>query len=265
MQGSFCVKKKVAAMTGLKVRTVAEDGTLQERMEEMYSQLWPRAILEGQPAGDYDVPEWVTIYRQWPQFQFALLDAEDRLVCTGNAVELPWQGDPEALPDAGYDWAITTACKAAMRGEPATMLCALGITVAPACRGQGISRVALEVMRTLGRTTGHTHLIAPVRPTAKERYPLIPMQTYMRWCTEDGLPFDPWLRAHVRVGGQIVKSCPTSLSVQGTVAEWRKWGGLPLPGSGHYLLPGLFAPTQIDIERDHGLYIEPAVWVIHNC
>jgi hypothetical protein len=38
---------------------------------------------------------------------------------------------------------------------------------------------------------------------------------------------------------------------------------MPLPGSGQHLLPGLFAPVQIDREQDRGLYVEPAVWVVH--
>lgn len=249
----------------LSVRTVAEDGTLQDRMEEIYSRLWPRVILEGQPAGDYAVPAWATLYEQWPQFQFGLLDAEERLICVGNALELPWHEHVTRLPEGGFDWAMTTAHQAFQRGEPANMLCAVCITVDPAYRGQNISRIALETMYALGRRTGYTQMIAPVRPTAKVRYPLIPMQAYLAWQNAEGLPFDPWLRAHVRAGGQIIKSCSCSATLQGTVAEWSRWAdGLPLPGSGTYLLPGLFAPVEIDVERNVGLYVEPAVWVVHH-
>ena len=45
-------------------------------------------------------------------------------------------------------------------------------------------------------------LIAPVRPTWKERYPLTPIERYVLWRREDGLPYDPWLRTHERVGGE---------------------------------------------------------------
>lgn len=252
-------------MAELSVRTVAEDSSLRERIEEMYSQLWPRAILEGHPAGDYEVPAWSTIYEHWPQYQFGLLDADGHLICAGNALELPWHDSPERLPEGGYEWAMTTARQAVECDEPANMLCALGITVAPAHRGRAISRIALEALHALGRRAGHTEMIAPVRPTAKIRYPLIPMQAYMEWRTADGFPFDPWLRTHVRVGGQMLKSCSCSATLQGSVAEWVQWGeGLALPGSGDYLLPGLYAPVQIDVEHDCGLYVEPAVWVVHR-
>ena len=34
------------------------------------------------------------------------------------------------------------------------------------------------------------------------------------------------------------------------------------PGTSQFL-SGLFAPVQIDREQDRGLYVEPAVWVVH--
>src|SRR5258708_31304265 len=36
-------------------------------------------------------------------------------------------------------------------------------------------------------------LIAPVRPSWKDRYPLIPIAEYAAWRRADGLPFDPWM------------------------------------------------------------------------
>ena len=252
-------------MTRLTIRTVAEDWTLQERIEAMYAQLWPRLILEGHPAGIYTPPAWQTIYECWPQFQFGLFDSEGRLVGAGNAAALPWDEEAACLPEEGFDWALTTASQAHALNTPASTLCALGIMVDPTFRGHGISSVALTTMRMMARSAGYQRLIGPVRPTAKLHYQLIPMTTYMEWRTPDGLPFDPWLRTHVRSGGQIVKSASCSATFAGTVAEWVEWGGMPLPGSGHYLLPGLFAPVQIDVERDTGLYVEPAVWVVHHC
>ena len=46
------------------------------------------------------------------------------------------------------------------------------------------------------------HLIAPVRPSMKSRYPLIPMADYCRWHNTHGEPFDPWLRVHAGQGGR---------------------------------------------------------------
>jgi hypothetical protein len=40
------------------------------------------------------------------------------------------------------------------------------------------------------------------------------------------LPFDPWLRKHVRLGGTIAKVALSSMFIQGTVAEWQDWTGI---------------------------------------
>jgi hypothetical protein len=37
-------------------------------------------------------------------------------------------------------------------------------------------------------------LIAPVRPSWKERYPLTPIERYITWRREDGQLLDPWMR-----------------------------------------------------------------------
>jgi hypothetical protein len=39
----------------------------------------------------------------------------------------------------------------------------------------------LRAMATLTRQAGLAHLIAPVRPSHKDRYPAIPIERYARW------------------------------------------------------------------------------------
>jgi hypothetical protein len=86
-------------MTKFTVRTVAEDWTLQERIEAMHRKLWPRPILEGHPAGLCATPAWETIDQRWPQLQFALLDTEGRPMGAGNAAALPWEQEAAELPE----------------------------------------------------------------------------------------------------------------------------------------------------------------------
>ena len=62
-----------------------------------------------------------------------------------------------------------------------TVLCALGITIAREYRGQGLSRRMIERMAEIGRDHGLETLIAPVRPTLKQRYPLTPIDRYLSW------------------------------------------------------------------------------------
>jgi hypothetical protein len=38
---------------------------------------------------------------------------------------------------------------------------------------------------------------------------------------------------------------------------------MEFPESGSYVVPGGFAPVEIDRERDEGLYREANVWTVH--
>src|SRR5256885_16473771 len=143
-----------------------------------------------------------------------------------------------------------------------TVLCALGITIAPECRGQGLSRRMIERMAKIGRDHGLDTLIAPVRPTLKHRYPLTPIYDYLSWRRQDGTHLDPWLRTHERLGADIVKVAPESVVVTGTVAEWEEWTEMALPESGTYVVPGALVPIKIDRERNEGVYVEPNVWMV---
>ena len=119
-------------------------------------------------------------------------------------------------------------------------------------------------MADLAREGGLDHLIAPVRPTFKDRYPIIPIERYVTWTRENGEPFDPWIRVHVRRGAEIAKPIPHSLRIIGTVAEWEQWTGMRFPDDGLYTFPAGLAPVEIDRGRDRGCYWEPNVWIIHT-
>src|SRR5262249_58692684 len=80
----------------------------------------------------------------------------------------------------------------------------LAISVTPAARGRGVPATLIDAVREAARAQALDRVIAPVRPTWKDRYALIPIERYMTWRREDGTHFDPWLRAHERVGGVIV-------------------------------------------------------------
>jgi hypothetical protein len=118
-------------------------------------------------------------------------------------------------------------------------------------------------MLELARRYGLTDLIAPVRPSWKERYPLVPIERYARWRREDGLLFDPWMRVHERLGATILKPEPRSLRISGTIAEWEQWTGMAFPESGEYWFPRGLATLAVERESDRGSYWEPNVWMRH--
>jgi hypothetical protein len=85
----------------------------------------------------------------------------------------------------------------------------------------------------------------------------------VEWRRADGLLFDPWLRAHERLGAELMGIAKDSLVVEGTVAELEKWTGLTLPDTGSYVVPGALVPVEVDREHDRGSYREPNVWMRH--
>jgi hypothetical protein len=122
----------------------------------------------------------------------------------------------------------------------------------------------LAAMRANAAAHGFRALIACVRPSRKVEHPHVPIDEYVTWTRDDELPADPWLRVHVRAGGRIVRTSPASMTIDGTVAEWREWTGLELAASGSYVPEGAAAPVEIDVEADRGAYHDPNVWVVHD-
>ncbi len=106
-------------------------------------------------------------------------------------------------------------------------------------------------------------LIVPLRPVWKDRYPLTPIERYVAWCGDDGLPLDPWIRTHVRAGGTILRPAPQSLRITGSLAEWEAWTELRFPDDGDYVIPGGLSVLTIDRHADLGSYWEPNVWISH--
>jgi hypothetical protein len=107
-------------------------------------------------------------------------------------------------------------------------------------------------------------MIAPVRPTLKSRYPLTDIAEFMTWTRDDGLPLDPWLRTHVRLGATILAPAPVSQTMTGTVTEWEQWTGMAFPASGTYVITDGLTTLEIDRPADTGIYREPNIWMRHT-
>jgi hypothetical protein len=201
---------------------------------------------------------WPRLLDELPDFQFHVLDG-DEVIARARCLPVRWDGSIDDLPD-GIDGAMIRA----FDEGGANVLCALLISVPRAHRKTGASRLALAGMVEIARRHGLDRLIAPVRPSWKERYPLTPIERYATWRRDDGFLFDPWLRIHERAGGEVLRPEPRSLGITATVAEWEEWTELPFPESGEYVFPHGLATVEIDREADVGRYWEPNVWMLHR-
>jgi hypothetical protein len=207
--------------------------------------------------GEIAVRHWGKLREQLPDLQLVLWDEEPDLV-VGHARTMPAR-EAEGLP-GGIDDILETWFGDGPRLEP-DVLSAMVAVVSRSRRGEGLSRMLIEGMRDLARREGFASLIAPVRPTLKDRYPLIPLERYAWWTRDDGLPFDPWLRVHARLGGELLEVCPASMRIEGTREEWEAWAEMRFPDDGDYTVPGALEPVTFSDGR--GVYVEPNVWMRH--
>ncbi len=175
-----------------------------------------------------------------------------------HAVPLAWDGTLDDLP-SGWDEGFVRAMTS---GRVPTALMALAISVSPERQGERLSGRMIESMREGARAAGLGSLLAPVRPTLKARYALIPIERYVGWRRADGSHFDPWIRIHEHVGGEILAPAPASMTMEAPVGDWEEWTGMRFPEDGEYVFPGALATLVV---RDGiGTHVEPNVWLLHR-
>ena len=235
------------------VRYADSPELLELRYETLSRHAFPEYMQHNVPGKLY----WGELYAAFPEFQLALVE-DGELVAELHSVPTAWDGSDEDLP-SGWDDAFLRAFES---GRESDVLCALAIAVRPDRQAQGLSSRVLEEMRRTGARARLRELIAPVRPTLKSRYPLIPIERYMEWRRADGSHFDPWIRIHERVGGELIGAAPASMTIEASVADWEEWTGMEFPSDGSYVIPGMLAP--LDVGDGDGRHVEPNIWLRHR-
>jgi GNAT superfamily N-acetyltransferase len=247
-------------MSGVTIHRLDERPDLIDRVYEVDS-TWPDFMTRDPVA---NALYW-QVAQTFPQLCAVATDESDAVVATGRALhfalDLPNRG---SLPDGGLDRVTIWAFNDKLAGRTPDIASAVEIAIGRAHQGTGLSHRMLAALRDAVRAAGLTKLVAPVRPNAKHQHPRMPMTEYIALTRDDGLPVDPWLRVHVRAGGQILRPAPTSMVMVGSLAEWREWTGLPFDQAGDVIVPEALVPVHCDLEHDHAVYVEPNVWVEHD-
>jgi hypothetical protein len=241
--------------SSIEVFTAEERPDLWAQSRSLFEGVWPEYNRHGNHTGTY----FSTLFPRFPSLQVLLFDrAADRLVARGRAIPFHWDGTLADLP-AGID---ALGLLAVEDTRPASALSALAAEVAADLQGRGLSSLVIQAMAGAARAAGLAPLVAPVRPSLKDRYPLTPIERYATWRRPDGLPFDPWLRVHARLGATTLRPEPRSLQIEAPVGDWESWTGMALPEDGDYVFPAGLAPLSV---RDGtGSYFEPNVWMRHE-
>ena len=221
---------------------------------------WPTFMLHSPVANQfYDLLPEV-----FPEYQLVALDKHGEALGKIHSVPFVWAGTDSDLPARGWDAVLERAFADHARGAAPTAVSLLEAHVVPAQRGHGLSGQLLQAARCNAAQLGLPDLFGPVRPTGKAAEPRTPMTQYARRIRADGLPADPWIRTHVRLGARLVSVCPASMTIPGALADWRAWTGLPLAASGRIEVPGALTPVHVSVEQNHAVYVEPNVWVHHR-
>ncbi len=239
------------------IKMLAECTETAPKIDLISKEAWPEFLLHGDVAG------WRSLFDVFADFQILFFDQKNVLVAVGHTVPITWDGSNQDLPEN-----ISAIIQRALRNKRERVACnaltALAAMVGKQYRGTGLSRNIIKAMIELGAHNGLGYLLAPLRPSLKSMYPLIPFDHYVKWKRDDGMPFDPWLRVHLEMGAEVLKVMEKSLTVRGSVSEWESWAGMKFPESGRYIVEGAFQPIQIDVEKDEGIYEEPNIWVCHK-
>jgi GNAT superfamily N-acetyltransferase len=241
--------------SSVEVLTAEQRPDLWQRARDTFRTTWPEYNLHGNRSAEY----FMELVPRFAQYQLLLYDAAaDQLVGRGRTIPFRWDGSLEDLP-TGID---AVGLRAVSDDAPPTAVSALAAEVDSTRQGQGLSRLIIQTMAALTRDAGLAPLVAPVRPSVKDRYPLVPIEAYAQWRRPDGLPFDPWMRVHARLGATILRAEPRSMEFTAPVADWEQWLGMELPQPGTYVFPGGLAPMTVT--DGIGRYWEPNVWMLHQ-
>jgi hypothetical protein len=237
-----------------RVHTLKDRPDLSAALQQLNRKTWPDFIIKG------DTCNWGRLYSELPEFLLVLTDEHDALIAGGFTVPVQWNGTLDDLPPS-IEKIIERGLE--KRSSLAGALVPIAAVVDRRFRGANLSAEILKQMKFLAVRHGFRHLIVPVRPTWKARYPLQRIERYAQWKNEEGLFYDPWLRAHQRLGATVLKCVDSTLTIRGSIGDWKRWTGLAFPESGAYVVNGALQPVQIDVESDLGVYDEPNVWMRH--
>lgn len=239
--------------------TLGERPDLEDEINNLHNIGWINFMREDPIAVKY----WNELLSYFPEYQYILLNEKLKPMACGNAIPFYWDGKENSLP-TGWDKVFEKGILDFKNKVQPNSLSALAIVIHPEFRGKGLSKPMVREMKGMAVKSKFKNMVAPVRPSLKGMYPLIPMEEYMTWEREDGTPFDPWIRTHVKMGASIIKVAEKSMVTPASIKKWEEWTSMKLPSSGSYIINEGLVPLEIDISTNKGVYVEPNVWLRHH-
>ena len=242
-----------------KVITLEDRYDLFEAQDRICTEVWDEFMLHDPIADEY----WMQFIEAFKSYQLLIMEG-DEFLAIANSVPLHFDKPLDQLPEEGWDWGVKKSVTDFKAGKNPNILMGVQIVVNKRHQGKGLSSIAVKEMASLAKRKGFDQLVIPVRPSDKHKYPLISIDDYILWKNDKNLPYDNWLRVHVKCGGTILKPCHEAMRIPGTIKDWKEWTGVDFRGDGEYVISGALNPVRANLDKDEVLYIEPNVWVLHN-
>lgn len=242
----------------MQIVTAADRPELDEQAGAAFREKWPEFVFHD-PVAEANIPH---VEQHFSRYSVYVLD-DGAVAAGGWGVPLAWDGTVADLPD-GYDGALVRAVEGHRAGRRPTTLSFMAAAVARTHDRLGLATAVLEELTRRAVEDGLTHVVAPLRPTWKHRYPLVSMAEYANWTRADGLSIDPWLRTHQRMGARVLAPAPRSMVVEGSVSDWEGWSDMLFPVTGAYVVPDALSLLHVDREQDLAVYVEENLWVQHR-
>jgi GNAT superfamily N-acetyltransferase len=243
----------------LLITSIAERPELASRLDD-FPGTWPTFLHHHRLSALF----YHSATADFPDFCLVAVDRDLPEMPVAKAYSVPVSWDADEFPPEGHDAVIMRMVEDRLIGRPGRTVAAIEVTVQVAWQGRGVSGLMLEALRANAAGRGYADLVVPVRPTRKHEDPHASLAEYAARLRPDGLPVDPWLRTHVRAGGEIAGLAPCSMTLTAPLAAWREWTGLPFAETGPVLVPEALVPVHCDVTQDHAVYVEPNVWVRHR-
>lgn len=130
-----------------------------------FRERWPEFIFHDEIPPQY-MPR---VEAYFGHFDILLL-SDDQVAAGGWGVPIVWDGTPAGLP-SGYRSALVAAVEDHEHGRTPTAFSFMAAAVAQDFDKQGLAARVLEALASRATAAGLAHVVAPLRPTWKHRYP----------------------------------------------------------------------------------------------
>lgn len=237
----------------MEIITLDRKKELQKDLLSINDSAWPEFMLH------WNCSAWSHLFSTFDNYQILIIE-DNNIMAFGHTIPFYWDKNLNTIPN-NLKILVERAVQNYKNGFKPNILLALAAVVSKDYLGRGLSFEIVKEMKNIALKNDLGKLIVPVRPTLKPKYPLISIDTYSNWKRHDGLPFDPWLRVHKKLGGVIFKTSDECMTITGNVKEWEKWTGLKMPSSGKFIVEGALNPVNIDIDSNIGKYSDPCIWI----